>query len=443
MARSLGYRPMPWQLDAWDVAGELLPDGRMAHPVVVWIVPRRAGKSLGLLATFAQRLTTRRLYRCRYTAQTRQDAARTFRDEWVPAVEASPLHRLYKVRLSNGDEQLRLPARSSALSLFSPRQMSLHGQPTDLGAIDEAWAFDVTAGDAIEAAIRPSFKTRPAPQLLIVSAAGTVESTWLARWRDLGRAGAPGLAYLEHSADPDVDDLDDPATLARVHPAVGHTIRLEDIEADRPTMSRAEYLRAYLGVWPDAPDVVAVIPPEAWGAGRASDAQARAWSTSPPRMSGLAVAVTPDGARTSLCAAYRLDGGRALVKVLDDRPGASWAVPQAREWQRRTRLLVTVDAHGPAGPLVDELKAAGVALDVVTTDGYARACAGLLADVLEHRLVHLSQPVLDQAAASAGRRPMGDRWAWARSRGNVGPLEGVSLALAAARVAKGKPFIVT
>jgi phage terminase large subunit-like protein len=438
----MGYQPMPWQVEAWAVAGEL-EGGRLAHPVVVWIVPRRAGKSLGVLATVMQRMATARLYRARYTAQTSQDAAKTFRDEWVPAIRMHGLDRLYRPRLSNGSEGLDLERAGSALRLFSPRETSLHGQPTDLGVVDEAWAFDTVAGDAIEAAIRPSMKTRRSPQLFIVSAAGTSASTWLARWRDLGRAGTPGLAYLEWSADPEHDDLDDPATLARVHPAVGHTIRADDVEADRATMSRAEYLRAYLGVWPDADTVAAVIPPDAWAACALDAAQAAALDLTRPTPDGLAVAVAPDGARTALAAAYRLEGGRTLVKVLDARPGASWAVHEARTWQRRTRTLVTADPIGPAGPLIDELRAAGVAVDLVTTDGYARACAGLLADVVEHRLAHLSQPVLDTAAASAGRRPIGDRWAWARRAGDVTAIEAASLAASAARQAKGKPFLIT
>jgi hypothetical protein len=300
VARALGADPHPWQTDAWDVAGEVLEDPesplgyRMAYPVVCWIVPRRAGKSLGVLATGLSRLATLPLYRARYTAQTRQDAAAVLKDEWLPMVQRSPLSRLYTGRLSNGDERIKLPRNGSQLTVMAPRAGGGVGQYTDLGVIDEAWAFSALQGDAMEGGLRPQMKTRPAPQLWIVSSAGRADSTYLARWRDLGRAGTPGLAYVEYSADPDVDDLDDPATLERVHPAIGRTIRLDDVLGDVTTMGRAEYLRHYLGVWPDSEAVESVIPPAEWAAGRIPEEDRARLDVARPRPSATA---TPPGSR--------------------------------------------------------------------------------------------------------------------------------------------------
>lgn len=448
MSRALGYEPMPWQREAWAVAGEVVPADnvmgyRFAYPVVVWVVPRRAGKSLGVLATNAQRLTTRKLYRARYTAQTRQDAAKTFRDEWVPAVHASPAaSQLFRVRLSNGDEQLRLPRLGSALSLFSPRESSLHGQPSDLGVVDEAWSFDEVQGDAIEAALRPTFKTRPAPQLFIVSAAGTPRSTWLRRWVELGRAATPGIAYLEWSADPDLDDLDDPATLERVHPAVGHTIRAADLWADRDTMSRAEWLRAYAGVWPSASDGEAwsVIPEDHYRACELDGPALEVLEHDRPEPLACAVAVAPDGAAASLAVAYRWQG-RVVGEVIRHDLESRWVVEAAKHLQAVHRLSITADPMGPAGPVVDALEAAGVHVDTITTDRLARACAGMLTDVIEHRFAHLGQPILEAQARVVTRRPMGDRWAWRRTGADVTCVEAVSLAVSVARQSGGRPFL--
>lgn len=449
MARALGYEPMPWQCEAWDVAGEVVPADntlgyRFAYPVVVWIVPRRAGKTLGVLANTAQRLTTRKLYRARYTAQTRQDAARTFRDEWAPAVHASPAaSRLFRVRLSNGDEQLRLPRLGSAMSLFSPRESSLHGQPSDMGVVDEAWAFDEVQGDAIEAALRPTFKTRPAPQLWIVSAAGNPRSTWLKRWVDLGRAGTPGIAYLEFSADPDVDDLDDPRTLELRHPAVGHTIRAEDLVADRPTMSRAEWLRAYLGVWPSADEGAAwdVVPEGPYRACTLDDLDLAAIRADAPDPDAIAVAVAPDGAAACLSVAYRWHD-RVVVEVVRHEAGVAWVVDAARVAQDVHRLPITADPMGPAGPTVDKLGEAGVFVDPITTDRLARSCAAWVDDLVGGTLAHLGQPLLESHARRVTRRPMGERWAW-RREGDVTALESAALAASVARVAGGRPVIVS
>ena len=101
---------MPWQRIVADVAGEVGdPDpetgvARMRYPLVLLVVPRRAGKTILTLATHLERLTIGPARRGFYTAQTRNDAAEAWRDDWVPRVEASPFRRAVKIRNSNGSE---------------------------------------------------------------------------------------------------------------------------------------------------------------------------------------------------------------------------------------------------------------------------------------------------------------------------------------------------
>ena len=51
--------------------------------------------------------------------------------------------------------------------------------------------------------------------------------------------------------------------------------------------------------------------------------------------------------------------------------------------------------------------------------------------VTDHAIAHRGDPVLDAAAAGAGRRPVGDGWVWSRrtSTAEVSPLTAASLAL--------------
>ena len=63
VAAALGLTLAPWQQSALDVAGELHTDrgvatGRMMYPVVVWIVPRRAGKSVAAFVRLLSKATT-------------------------------------------------------------------------------------------------------------------------------------------------------------------------------------------------------------------------------------------------------------------------------------------------------------------------------------------------------------------------------------------------
>ena len=179
----LGRPFMPWQHEGTGVIGELSDDGAsMRWPYVVVHVPRRAGKSVGVMATLTHRTLTGRAVRCHYTAQTRDAAAKTWRQEWTPAFEASPLYpRELAIRRSNGSETLTVKRLASTLGLFAPNETAVHGEDSDLAVVDEAWAFDLEQGGKIEAALQPAQLTRPFRQLIIVSAGGTAESTWLDR----------------------------------------------------------------------------------------------------------------------------------------------------------------------------------------------------------------------------------------------------------------------
>ncbi len=439
MASALGTPLMPWQQDTADVLGEYTIDDagrmRMHYSAFLLIVPRRAGKTVLTLAQMLQRCSTAKGRRAFYTAQTRADAAVTFRDEWAPRVRTSPISRLFDVRLSNGSEALTMRPTQSRFRLFAPGPNAIHGSDVDDVTVDEAWAFDVGRGTELEAGIRPAMLTRPSSQFGLISAGGTDASTWLAAWQARAQAGARGLFYLEYSADPDVDDLDDPATWARNHPALGHTFELDDLRDDFELMPRAEFYRSYLSVWTASRGAEPVIPPASW---LAASGVLEPVATAP----ALALAVAPDGAAAAIGASWRQANGRLAVELVEHRPGTAWVPARAAELVARHRSPILADRHGPAAPLVDALVAAGTAVNVVTLDAYATACAALLLDVVElvdvggalvPRLVHAGDPELDLAAGSAGRRPLGERWAWARHGSELSALEAVTLAAHGAR----------
>lgn len=431
---------MPWQREFLDVAGELSADGSsMAYPYVVVDVPRRAGKSAATFAALLHRCTTGRRRRLFYTAQTRADAALTFRDEWTPLLSSSPLSRWYTIRKSNGSEAITLPARGSSLSLFAPGPNAVHGQDVDVAVVDEAWTVSTVEGDALEAAIQPAQATRPYRQLWIVSAGGTHESTWLRRWVDLGLAGTPGVALIRYAADPDVDDPEDPDLVERVHPAIGYTTTLDTIRGMRSTMPRPEYDRAFLGLWtvPDA--APARIPAGSWRDALDEDA-----APGDPVTFGLAVAV--DGAAAAIGAAGRyVDGDgveRIAVEVLEAGAGTSWVPAAWRAIRSRTRGRLLVDPLSPAAPVVDAIRAARLPVETLTTGAYVTACAALVDDVTAGRLAHRGQPALTAATETASSRNVGDRWVWdRRAAGGVELVEAITVAAAGARRAPSRPEV--
>ena len=429
---------MPWQRQFLDVAGELTDDGSaMRYPYVVLDVPRRAGKTAGTFATMLHRLTVAQRRRVFYTAQTRADAALTFRDEWTPLLTSSALARFYAIRKSNGSESVSLPPRSSSLSLFAPGPTALHGQDSDVAVVDEAWAFDTVAGDALEAAIQPAQSTRPYRQLWIVSAGGTHESTWLRRWVDLGLAGTPGVALIRYAADPELDDPDDPELVLRVHPAVGHTITPETAIGLRSTMPRAEYLRAFAGLWTTPDAAPARVPADRWRDDEDADA-----APGDPVTFGLAVAV--DGAAAAIGAAGRYvdaDGReRIAVEVVEAGPGTAWVPGAWRAIRSRTRGRLLVDVLSPAASVVDAIRAARLPVEAITTGAYVTACSAFVDDVVEGVIAHRGQPALTAATETASSRNVGDRWVWdRRAAGGVELVEAVSVAASGARRPRAAP----
>ena len=125
----------------------------------------------------------------------------------------------------------------------------------DLILIDEAREFTADQGAEFEAAAFPTQTTGLGGQAWIMSSAGTADSTWLAKWRDAGRAAAlepdSQLCYLEFAA-PDGADPDDPATLAAAHPGIGWHVLEDAIWADRAIMRPDDWCCEYLGWWPES-----------------------------------------------------------------------------------------------------------------------------------------------------------------------------------------------
>ena len=436
-----------WQSAVNRVAGEFDPaTGEMVHGVVLLHVPRRAGKTAITLAQLARRVLGQAGSQSWYTAQTGGDAGRTFRREWQPILRSSGLARHLKVSLRAGGESFELAARASSATCFAPVESALHGTNVDMAVIDEAWAHDDDAGRGIELAVFPAQLTRPGAQTWIVSAGGTLASTWFDGWLERAEealaAGRPGIAIFEWGADSTAPDYDprNPAIWWTAHPALGDTIRESAIAAELERASDiANFERSILNVWPRPRQLGTAIAAEAW-AGLAD-------LHTPARPVALAFHVAPDRANAALAVAGRAEGGRVVVEVLAYRRGSDWIQDAVREWRRANPAgLVVADALA-AGTIADRLAAAG--LEVLQTGAaqMGRACADLVDQITAGTIAHRAQAVLDDTLAAAGRRILGEGWAWSQRNSDVdiSPLVAVTLAAWAARAhpTPPAPFIIT
>lgn len=436
MAQVLGgWRLSRWQRQVADVAGELAADGRYRYRTVVLIVPRRAGKTRLMLPTLMHRAAQRPGRRCWYTAQDRSTAARLFREEWVPLLD--PLRPHVRIRHSQGSETVTLPGVGSSVALFAPGPKAIHSADADTVVIDEAWSFDELRGRALEQGIRPAMTAASRnPQLWVVSAGLDADSSWLAPMVEQGRAGAPSWAYFEASADPDVDDLDDPAVLDRVHLGIADGIvDRAAVLADRDSMLPAEWARAYLCVQTGHASSPPAYPGDLVAAavvGQGPPVHARAV---------LAVEVAVDRSAAVIVAAIPTAVGVhiELVAVVAPHEAARTAAAVARKQRARLRGL----AFGPTGPVVDELVRTGVPVDRLGWVDATCAAAALADGLSAGRVQLMGAPVLVDGLRGARRKQRGD--SWAISGGGVGDAAAAAAALAhdAARVAGIRPVIQT
>lgn len=439
----LGRELMPWQVRAADLLNEHA-GGVRTRPFTVVTIQRQAGKTTWLLAEALERcLFGGPFRRVWYTAQNGQYA----REKWGElAAEltgpGAPLRRHVQVKLSNGTERLVFP-NGSTLRPFPPTKDALHSMQSDLVIVDEAWKFDAARGAELIQAIGPTQATRPGAQVVIVSTAGTADSTWLRSFVDRGRGGDPAVTYLEWAIPEDVDPMDIDQ-VAAAHPAVGRTIDRQFLADQAGIMAATpgEFARAYGNRWTST--LEQVIPALDWAAIRHRDGTPMGGRAP---VFGADVAV--DRSAAAVVACWADSAGHPTLEVVEYRAGTDWVAGRLLELAGRhgPDSVVLDGGTGPASTVVDALGERDW-VRTVTPRELTTACAQLLDAITDRTIRHRGQDRLDAAAAAAARRTVGDGWVWSRraTSVDVSPLLAGSLALFAYRhrqPARRKPVAFT
>lgn len=425
--RRLGFDPMPWQQHELDVAFEH-EDGKLVYRQVVEVVPRQAGKTAKGLAVQVHRATTmaRRLgqpQRSLYTAQRHTDAKQKLFEEHHPILDASPYGPHVTLIRTTSNEGLKWD-NGSWHHIAAPSWKAGHGGSIDLVHIDEAFILD---SDDVEQGTKPTQITRRSPQMWVTSSAGTARSSYLRGkvevGRELVRTGqTAGMCYFEWSADGQAVDVMDPRVWADVHPAVGFTVDVGALRADSVSMKPEEFARAYLAVWPSL--LPARVVPEALWSGCADSGSV----CGDPVY--FAVDVSPSRDMAAVSAAGRRADGLSHVEVVRHEHGVGWVVPFVQDLlTKNPRSTVSVDTVGSAASLLPDLDRRHVPTRLLATSDVARSMGMFVDQVSAGRLRHRDQVALNVALGSAGRRRIGDKWAWARGDGDITALCSVTLAL--------------
>lgn len=436
-ALDLGWDFMPWQRLVADVAGELDADGSPHYQIVIVTIHRQGGKTTIILAIESHRsLVWARPQRIVYVAQTRGMAREKLIEDQIPMLKASILGDLGRPRLAAGSEQWRW-SNGSRISLQSNTKKAGHGLTNDMVVVDEAFG---QTDWRMEQSLMPTLATNQDWQWWLFSTAGDESSLYLLdkvrRGRHLVETGRDArIAYFEWSI-PVEEDIDDPAVWLKYLPAVGLTIRVEELQTFRANMPDAEFRRAFGNQWVDSSEEKPrAIPAAAWDAMGNPDAK-----RDPAGEGRLAIDSAPDGSTTSIGIAVRnVETGKVHVEAIETRPGMAWAARRvkeilARPGREQFEHTVTLSLK-TCGSLVPELEKdepdglRRVQVDALPQTEWDAACARMMTAIDEAELEHLGDPELDAAAASADKSTSGDGWHWNR-RGvePISPLCAVTLA---------------
>jgi hypothetical protein len=422
LAAELGLFLDPWQ--AWvleESLGERM-DGKWAASQVCLLCPRQNGKGSVLEARELAGLFLfgeKKITHSAHEAKTSKDHF-----ERMESLLRNAGYGDDKVtyRRSTTEVSILLHETGCKLHFFTRTATGGRGLGGDVVVLDEAFAL---TRDQM-AALMPTMSARSLtgnPQMWFTSSAGFADSDVLSGKKKQGENGSdPRLAYFDWSADPHAD-VDDPEAAVQANPGLGIRISEEFVASELHDLGEERFARERLGQWADAASSQ-VISEDAWEACRDPDSR---------RMGGVVFAVdaSTDRDGCSIAVAGLNRQGRTHVELVDWRPGVAWAGDRLVELtEKHNPGAVVVDSAGTAASLIPFLEAARVPLVVTGAQQIKQACGAFYDAVQDVELAHTGlEPRLNLAAMSAGKRNLGDAWAWKR-RGHtdISPLVASTLA---------------
>lgn len=475
----MGIEPLPWQewlfIHALEIVGELSGDWRFRFRKVVVMVARQNGKtymSVVLAAFFMAVLMVPNVLGTSANLDKAEEV-------WYALLNAIL-----------GDEDADKPPNEALMAEYSRHKLGngklsmwfRHGQRYKVAAITGASSTKGGRGDSNDlvlldelrehrswnawSATTKSTNARPRGLVWCMTNAGTVESVVLRslRVKAHARLGDPDgiVAALEDALPPlpDGEEIDDTVGWfewsappgcsvfdregwAQANPSMGYGFMEErtimsDAQSDDETEFRTEVLCQFVESVADR-----AFPGESWerGVDDASEVDASA-----PVFFGIDLSA--DKTTTSIAACGKRPDGRWHVEVVARELGTDWALKWLAEvasplapahvaWQKNGAPISALGEQVKAIPGVIAHELAGAAL----YEGFDRFWLGIAAsDPQTHsdavRIMHRTQPVLDEAALVVVLKRKGDGGGALMDRqespGDVAPLVACVMAYAAA-----------
>lgn len=440
-AQLLGFKLLPWQQYVADVASEIDPEtGSYYYDTVVLSTQRQCGKST-LIDSYDTRNAfwgeNRFIY---YLAQTGKDAADHFK-KYTKILEQSPLkHKARAPYLGMGNMGQPF-CNGSVIRPMSVTKVAGHGAQGDKITMDEAFSLSLETGNAIIGGFLPTTATRfkatcVRPQLWICSTEGTQESVFFNEHLDACRtADIPRRTCWFDFGAPQDTDPDDLQTLLHYHPAAGQLWDIEQLADWRAQYGNDTngFMRGYANIR-DTGVQERIFDIDIWNASTTTPLQ-------PADANGariaLGVAVDVDATKTALAVAWRTDNDTIHTQLVNVLDGTGSAPVEIQRLAQTYNATVVMDSRGPGAALCTYLQSLSddyqqplvSMLDFPAAD-YMQVGQFFASGLTNHTIVHASDSVLDDSAASSARAWAGDAWKITR-RGSIGstcPLEACMLA---------------
>jgi hypothetical protein len=356
-----------------------------------------------------------------YTAQDRNTA----REKWDEHVDLLRSCRAFDKRVAdhikaNGREALVM-RNGASYRITTPNEKAGRSKSLELVVIDEAFAQKLS----LVGALQPTMATFPWAQLWLLSNAGTDLSELLLHYRDLGRRDAEDatgrLAWCEFAPSDEQRSHLDRRSWREAIPTLGVPggVTPEAVEEAAMTTDEVTFRREWLNEWVGR--VISGVDEAGWE----ECSQPAELEVGTRLMLGADVA--PDRSKTTISASGPVQWinpktetveTRWCVEVVESHPGVDWAVDALAELTKTWDCAVAVDKVGPGANLIARLGEHYVDVIEMNTAALTDACADFVDAIDNRSLHHRHQPELDAAVAVAQRRPVGERFAWARRGGN-------------------------
>lgn len=427
----LGLEVLPWQEWVLIHALELNPDGTFRFRTVVLLVARQNGKT-----TLVQILALWRLFVDSQSGPqlvigTAQNLDLS-EEAWAGCVEMAEgtpelEDEITSVVRVNGKKALIL-ADGSKYKVAAASRKGGRGLSGDLVLLDELREHQTWEAWG---AVTKTTMARARAQVWAYSNAGDAKSVVLnhlvaqARLEVEREENDTTVGLFEYSA-PDGCELDDLDAIAQANPSLGYTISLEAILSALRTDPEPVYRTEVLCQSVDALDIWATTLRAGWPGCR--DPRSELLK---PIAFGLEVAL--DRRRAYIGVVGRREDDLPHVEIADHRMGSAWVVERLEGMALRHGLPVVIDPSSPAGSFIDGLRERGVTVETPTVREIAQACGRMYDAITEgQQFRHRGQTVLDDAVASATKRPTADAWRWGREEGaDVAALYAVTMAYTA------------